>query len=48
MTVVLAPPKTASPLTDLPGVGEALAERIAKEFGSADAFFASLREADTV
>ena len=33
-------------LTDLPGVGDALAERLAREFGSADAFFAAARASE--
>lgn len=32
-----------SPLTELPGVGDALAERLEREFGSADAFFAAAK-----
>lgn len=33
-------------LTDLPGVGEALAQRLEKEFGSADAFFTAARNSE--
>lgn len=33
-------------LTELPGVGDALAERIEKEFGSADAFFAAAQASE--
>lgn len=33
-------------LTELPGVGDALAERLTKEFGSADAFFAAARASE--
>src|SRR5690242_12551448 len=36
----------AKPLVALPGVGEALAERIAKEFGSAEAFYAAARASE--
>jgi DNA mismatch repair protein MutS2 len=35
-----------SPLLDLPGVGEALAERLEREFGSADAFLAAARASE--
>lgn len=47
MTVaVAAPQKPASPLTALPGVGDALAERLEKEFGGPDAFFAAARASE--
>ena len=47
MTVaVAAPQKPASPLLDLPGVGEALAERLEKEFGGPEGFFAAARASE--
>ena len=39
-----APPLTR--LTELPGVGDALAERLEKEFGGADGFFAAARASE--
>jgi DNA mismatch repair protein MutS2 len=47
-TATLAPPPKPQPaiLTDLPGVGDALAERIVKEFGSPDAFLAACRASE--
>ncbi|HET6405331.1 MAG TPA: helix-hairpin-helix domain-containing protein [Candidatus Thermoplasmatota archaeon] len=38
--------ETRASLTELPGVGDALAERLEKEFGSADAFFAAARASE--
>lgn len=47
VTTLVAPtPKPASPLLTLPGVGEALADRIEKEFGGADGFYASARASE--
>ncbi|MEA3200814.1 MAG: mismatch repair protein MutS2 [Thermoplasmata archaeon] len=44
MAVLAQPDKMApAPLTDLPGVGEALAERLVKEFGGAEAFYEAAR-----
>ncbi len=39
-------PAPASSLLELPGVGEALAERLEKEFGSAEAFLAAARASE--
>ena len=41
LTTIAAPKPEQPPLLSLPGVGEALAQRIEKEFGSADRFFAA-------
>jgi hypothetical protein len=38
--------KAASPLTDLPGVGDALALRLEKEFGGAEGFYAAARASE--
>ena len=46
MTVAVVAPKPPSPLTALPGVGDALAERLEKEFGGADAFYAAARASE--
>lgn len=46
VTALVAPQPKPSQLTALPGVGEALAERIEKEFGTAEAFYAAARASE--